>query len=76
MIVSGGKIQGYANKFTETETVYRSYSYSTKEWSGGDHEDKENHVHKPDAGCNDWMLCKGIPAVTYVNLFSQIFKNV
>lgn len=44
------------------------------------HGDEQKDAHKPDVGCNDWMLCtvtcKGIIAVTTVNLLSQFFLNV
>lgn len=40
--------------------------------------DEQRDAHKPDDGCSDWMLCsvicKGILAVTTVNLLSQFFN--
>lgn len=69
--VSVGKVQGYANKFTKPKHYSLAkiwgLTYSTKQWSGGEHGDKQKHAHKPDVDCNDWMLCKGIIAIFYIN---------
>lgn len=64
-MVSVGKVQGYANKFTKPK--HRNLA----KINGGEHGHEQKHAHKSDGGCNDWMLCKGILAVFLTN-----FKNV
>lgn len=68
MMVSVGKVQGYANKFMKPK--HRNLAKT----NGGEHGHEQKHAHIPDGGCNDWMLCKGILAVTNVNFFSQTLK--
>lgn len=59
----------YRNGTRVCEKVYRNRNNVIQ------HGDVQRDAHKPDVGCNNWMLCsvKGILAVTTVNLLSQFF---